>query len=256
MIHSETIGTGPDIIFLHGLFGAGDNWKSIGRQLSDSYRVHLLDLPNHGRSDWLDTFTLPLLAQHLNDWIKEQGLREFRLLGHSLGGKVAMQYALNQHDGELTQLIIVDIAPKKYVPHHQDIFEAFRRTDLNTLADRKAVDEELKDLITDTGIRQFLLKSLFIKDGHLTWRFNTKALEANYDVVANAPTMSAPYTGPTLFIKGMNSDYILATDQEKIMALFPHAAAKLIEGAGHWPHAEKPIVFTKILRDFLDKEFN
>ena len=112
----------------------------------------------------------------------------------------------------------------------------------------------MKDLVTDDGIRQFLLKSLYKDGDRLAWRFNVDVLEDRYDAIACAPAMSAPYAGPTLFIKGMNSDYITAKDQATIRELFPNASAKLIEGAGHWPHAEKPVVFTKILKDFLDKE--
>jgi len=254
MIYSETLGSGPDLIFLHGLFGAGDNWRSIGRQLSDRYRVHLLDLPNHGRSPWLDDPTLVNLAAAVNDWIDHQGIERYRLLGHSLGGKVAMQLALNEHVGELTRLIVVDIAPKPYPPHHQDIFLALKRADLATLPDRKAVEADIADLVTDVGVRQFLLKSLYRHDGKLAWRFNLSVLESRYESIAQAPTTTQPFDGPTLFIKGMNSHYIAAEDQELIRSMFPQSSAKLIEGAGHWPHAEKPLVFGKLLTDFLAKE--
>jgi len=254
MLYSETMGSGPDIIFLHGLFGAGDNWRTVARNLSDTYCTHLLDLPNHGRSDWLDNSDLPSLATLINDWIKARGLTNYRLLGHSMGGKVAMEMALNKHEGDIAQLIIVDIAPKAYEPHHQDVFKALNRADLSELPDRKAVDENMKDLVIDASIRQFLLKSLHKKEGKLTWRFNVRGLEGSYGAVACAPNITQPFEQPTLFIKGMNSDYILAQDQTEIMELFPNAKAKLIEGAGHWPHAEKPLVFTKILKDFLDKE--
>jgi len=254
MIYSETLGSGPDVIFLHGLFGAGDNWRSIARQLSEHYRVHLLDLPNHGRSAWLDDPTLANLAAMVNDWIGAQGIEHYRLLGHSLGGKVAMQLALNDHAVELTRLIVVDIAPKPYPPHHKDIFLALQRADLSVLPDRKAVEADIADLVTDVGVRQFLLKSLYKQDGKLAWRFNLQVLETRYESIAQAPTMTHPYAGPALFIKGMNSPYIVAEDQQLIRSMFPNSTAKLIEGAGHWPHAEKPLVFGKLLKDFLDQE--
>ncbi len=253
MLHSESFGQGPDLVFLHGLFGAGDNWRSVARKLSDDYRVHLLDLPNHGRSEWLDDPQLSTLAEIVTQWISEQDIQRYHLLGHSMGGKVAMQIALNRYAGELLKLIIVDIAPRTYPPHHQDIFKALNRADLASLKDRKAVDEDLKDLVTDEGIRQFLLKSLYKKNGHLAWRFNIRTLEEKYDAVANAPSITGPFVGPTLFIKGKNSNYIQAEDQTTIMSLFPNAKAKIIEGAGHWPHAEKPTIFTKIVSDFLNK---
>jgi len=253
MLHSESIGIGPDVIFLHGLFGAGDNWRSVAKQLSEQFKVHMLDLPNHGRSDWHDNPTLQTLAAAVNEWIADQGITNYRLLGHSLGGKIAMQMALNKPQGTIEQLIVVDIAPRAYPPHHQDIFFALKRANFDNLKDRKAVDEDIKDKVTDVGIRQFLLKSLYKKDGKLAWRFNVKILEEKYDAIALAPTSTLIFSGPALFIKGMNSQYIQAEDQSTINNLFPNAKAKLIEGAGHWPHAEKPIVFTKILKDFLEK---
>ncbi len=251
MLHNETFGQGPDIIFLHGLFGAGDNWRSVGRSLSDHYRVHLLDLPNHGKSAWMSEPTLPSLANSVRDWIVQHGIEGYRLLGHSMGGKVAMEIALNSPGPELEQLIIVDIAPKRYEPHHQDVFAAIKSVDFDQVQDRRAVDAAMSPHLQDEGIRQFLLKSLYKQDGKLAWRFNVDVLESRYEAVACEPTSTQPFNGPTLFIKGMNSRYITADDQNRIMQLFPNAKAKLIEGAGHWPHAEKPVAFTKILSDFL-----
>ncbi len=254
MLHSESFGQGPDVIFLHGLFGAGDNWRSVGRQLADSYRVHLLDLPNHGKSDWIDTQKLQILSDIIGNWIEQQGIKQYHLLGHSMGGKIAMQMALNPHYGDIQKLIVVDISPKQYPPHHQDVFKALNRVDFNILKDRKSIDEDMKDLVTDNVVRQFLLKSLYKKDDQLAWRFNVKTLEQNYEAVASAPTDSGAFEGPSLFIKGKNSSYIQAEDQPVIARLFPNAKAKIIEGAGHWPHAEKPTVFTKIVKDFLEQE--
>jgi esterase len=251
MLHTESFGHGPDLIFLHGLFGAGDNWRSVGKQLSKQFRVHLIDLPNHGKSDWLDNPDLPKLVEILNQWISDQNIERFTLLGHSMGGKVAMQLALNPHAGILEKLIIVDIAPKYYPPHHQDIFEALNRVIFTPEMDRKSVEKELAPYVTDNSIRQFLLKSLYKKGDRLAWRFNVKVLEQKYEAVACEPSMTKAFNGSTLFIKGMNSQYIQTEDQETILSLFPNAKAKLIEGAGHWPHAEKPVAFVKILSDFL-----
>ncbi|EAR10318.1 alpha/beta fold hydrolase [Reinekea blandensis] len=251
MLHSESFGQGPDIIFLHGLFGAGDNWRSIGRALSEQFRIHLLDLPNHGRSPWTDNPDLPSLAESVADWADQQGLTRYHLLGHSMGGKVAMQMALNEYANQIDRLIIVDIAPKAYAPHHQDVFAGLHAIDFDSVKDRKAVDAQLTPYVQDAGIRQFLLKSLYKKDNRLAWRFNVDVLENKYDAVACAPEVTQPFNGPTLFIKGMNSKYIEAQDQDTIQTLFPEARAKLIEGAGHWPHAEKPAAFKQILEGFL-----
>lgn len=251
MLNSESFGTGTDIIFLHGLFGAGDNWRSVGRSLMENYRVHLLDLPNHGRSPWTDNPTLSALAEAVAQWAADNQLEHFHLLGHSMGGKVAMEMALNNYADKIISLTVVDIAPKRYEPHHQDVFKALKSIDFSAVNTRKEVEELMRPYVTDDGIRQFLLKSLFKQDGRLAWRFNVDVLESKYDAVASAPQFTQPFEKPTLFIKGMNSKYIQAEDQSTIVEYFPNAKAKLIEGAGHWPHAEKPVAFTKILSDFL-----
>ena len=251
MLNTETLGSGPDLIFLHGLFGAGDNWKSIARSLSDHYRIHLIDLPNHGRSDWVDDPSYPAMAELIQHWVDEQGITTYRLLGHSMGGKIAMQMALNTHAERIEKLVVVDIAPKFYPPHHQSIFKALNAIDLTQYRDRRSIETELAPWVADEGIRQFLLKSLFKKEDMLAWRFNFPILEKHYDAIAQAPTVTRPFEQPTLFIKGMNSQYISAVDQPEINALFPNAQAKLIEGAGHWPHAEKPVVFLKIIETFF-----
>lgn len=250
-LYSDTLGSGPDLIILHGLFGSGDNWRSIAKSLSEQYRVHLLDLPNHGRSPWVKQQSYPVFAEAVANWMSAQAIDHTALLGHSMGGKVAMQMALNATQAQIDKLIIVDIAPRAYPPHHQDIFRALANTDLSQHKNRSEVDEALKDGIETTGIRQFILKSLYRNDeGQLAWRFNLEALQHQYDSIAKEPDFDRPYTGPTLFIKGMNSQYIQASDQSAIMERFPEAKAKIIEGAGHWPHAEKPAAFLRILERF------
>lgn len=254
-LYSDTLGSGPDLVILHGLFGSGDNWRSIAKSLSEHYRVHLLDLPNHGRSPWVKQQSYPVFAEAVSDWMAAQGIENTALLGHSMGGKVAMQLALNNSQSNINKLIIVDIAPRAYPPHHQDIFRALANTDLSQHKNRSEVDEALKDGIETTGIRQFILKSLYRNEaGQLAWRFNLEALQQQYDSIANEPDFEHPYTGPTLFIKGMNSQYIQTSDQPAIMERFPEARAKIIEGAGHWPHAEKPAAFLRILERFLEAD--
>ena len=252
MLHSDTLGTGPDLIILHGLFGSGDNWRSIAKGLSEHYRVHLLDLPNHGRSAWIEQQSYPAFAEAVTEWIRENAIERYHLMGHSMGGKVAMQMALGDLGDGIDRLIIVDIAPRAYPPHHQDIFGALNRIDLRQHKDRRSVDEALKDGIETAGIRQFILKSLYRNDeGDLAWRFNLKALREQYEDIASEPDFKTPFEGSTLFIKGMNSQYITADDQPAIRDRFPNAEAKLIEGAGHWPHAEKPVAFLRIVERFL-----
>lgn len=254
-LYSDTLGSGPDLVILHGLFGSGDNWRSIAKALSEQYRVHLLDLPNHGRSPRVTQQSYPVFARAVTDWMGSQGIDSTALLGHSMGGKVAMQMALNGGDSHINKLIIVDIAPRAYPPHHQDIFRALANTDLSQCKNRSEVDAALKDGIETTGIRQFILKSLYRNDeGQLAWRFNLEALQQQYDSIASEPDFGHSFKGPTLFIKGMNSQYIQTSDQPAITERFPNASAKIIEGAGHWPHAEKPAAFLRILERFLEAD--
>jgi esterase len=251
-LYSETLGTGPDLVILHGLLGSGDNWRSIGKSLSDHYRVHLLDLPNHGRSPWVEQQSYPVFADAVTDWITSNGIESTALLGHSMGGKVAMQMALNGPPSTIDKLIVVDIAPRAYPPHHQDIFKALASADPAEFNNRRDVDEALKDGIETAAIRQFILKSLYRDEqGKMAWRFNLNALQDQYESIATEPGFEHTFDGPTLFIKGMNSDYIQSSDQQAIMERFPSATAKIIEGAGHWPHAEKQTAFLKILEKFL-----
>lgn len=253
MLYSHSLGKGPDLIILHGLFGSGDNWRSVAKGLSERFRVHCLDLPNHGQSPWTDQLDYPSMAKAVRDWIRENDINSARLIGHSMGGKTAMQLALNGDSDWLQQLVIVDIAPRDYPPHHQDIFEALEGIDLAAHSDRRSVEQALMDGgVRNLGIRQFLLKSLYRNEaGELAWRFNLALLKSDYQGIATTPDFGQPYDGPTLFIKGMDSDYIGRDDQPAIEERFPNAQAKLIEGAGHWPHAEKPRAFMRILDDFL-----
>ncbi|WP_108125969.1 alpha/beta fold hydrolase [Saccharospirillum mangrovi] len=253
MLHSHSLGKGPNLIILHGLFGSGDNWRSVAKALSDRFQVHCLDLPNHGQSPWTEQLNYPSFADAVRDWIDANGIKHTHLIGHSMGGKTAMQLALSGDTDWLQKLVIVDIAPRDYPPHHQDIFAALDAIDLSQFSDRRGVESALMEHgVRDLGIRQFLLKSLYRNDeNQLAWRFNLELLKSSYDGIAKAPDFTAPFTGPTLFIKGMNSHYISRDDQPAIEERFPHAQAKLIEGAGHWPHAEKPRAFMRILEGFL-----
>lgn len=254
MLYSHSLGKGPNLIILHGLFGSGDNWRSVAKSLSEHYRVHCLDLPNHGQSPWTDSLDYPMFASAVRDWMAANDIKKASVIGHSMGGKTAMQLALAGDTEWLQKLVIVDIAPRDYPPHHQDIFAALDAIDLHEFNDRRGVENALMENgVRDLGIRQFLLKSLYRNDDkQLAWRFNLPLLKSDYEGIAKAPDFQQPYSGPTLFIKGMDSRYISQSDQPAIEERFPYAKAKLIEGAGHWPHAEKPRAFMRILEGFLD----
>lgn len=249
-------GQGTPLVILHGLFGAGDNWGAIANALKDHYRVILIDQRNHGRSFHADEMSYPIMAQDLLNLVNKLDLKEFILMGHSMGGKTAMEFALH-HGEHVSKLIIVDIAPRNYEHHHSQIFETLNLLDMNGLANRKEAESfmtQIKDGrgIEDPSIRQFLLKSFYKKeDGEFAWRFNLKVLEKCYDNISKAPSLGKPFNNKTLFIKGANSNYIQTQDQKLIAPLFPNAEAKIISGAGHWPHAEKTQLFLSVLNKFL-----
>ncbi|CAI3799344.1 alpha/beta fold hydrolase [Rheinheimera sp. MM224] len=250
ILHTEITGQGQAIVLIHGLFGSYENLGVIARALAGQWQVVNLDMRNHGRSDWHDSMSYALMAEDVKDTLDHLGLEQVILLGHSMGGKIAMEFAL-RYPERVNKLILADISPVQNRPRHLEILSALDGIDLNNLQSRQQADQQLALSITETGVRQFLLKSLHKEDDHFRWRFNIKALIANYQQLLEAPPSKGPYTGPTLFIKGAESDYLLPEHQSLIQQLFPPSKAKVIMGTGHWLHAEKPVAFTKIVTDFL-----
>lgn len=250
ILHTEITGQGQAIVLIHGLFGSYENLGVIARALAGQWQVVNLDMRNHGRSDWHDSMSYALMAEDVKDTLDHLGLDQVILLGHSMGGKIAMEFAL-RYPERVNKLILADISPVQNRPRHHEILSALDGIDLNNLQSRQQADQQLALSINETGVRQFLLKSLYKEDEQFRWRFNIKALIANYQQLLEAPPSKGPYTGPTLFIKGAESDYLLPEHQSLIQQLFPHSKAKVIMGTGHWLHAEKPVAFAKIVTDFL-----
>lgn len=250
ILHTEITGQGQAIVLIHGLFGSYENLGVIARALAGQWQVVNLDMRNHGRSDWHDSMSYALMAEDVKDTLDHLGLDKVILLGHSMGGKIAMEFAL-RYPEHVDKLILADISPVQNRPRHHEILSALDGIDLNNLQSRQQADQQLALSINETGVRQFLLKSLYKEDEQFRWRFNIKALIANYPQLLEAPPSKGPYTGPTLFIKGAESDYLLPEHQSLIQQLFPNSKAKIIMGTGHWLHAEKPVAFAKIVTDFL-----
>ncbi|MBY0417273.1 MAG: alpha/beta fold hydrolase [Pararheinheimera sp.] len=250
ILHTEITGQGQAIVLIHGLFGSYENLGVIARSLAGQWQVVNLDMRNHGRSDWHDTMSYALMAEDVKETLDHLGLDKAILLGHSMGGKIAMEFAL-RYPERVHKLILADISPVQNRPRHLEILSALDGIDLNNLPSRQQADQQLALSIAETGVRQFLLKSLYKEDEQFRWRFNIKALIANYAQLLEAPPSKGPYTGPVLFIKGAESDYLLPEHQNLIQQLFPHSKAKVIMGTGHWLHAEKPVAFAKIVTDFL-----
>lgn len=245
------MGEGEPLLILHGVFGSGDNWGTLGKQWSEQYEVHLIDARNHGHSEHSDAFSYDLMADDLLEYMDAQKLKKARIIGHSMGGKVAMLFAVYNPE-RVEKLLIVDIAPKAYKPHHQQILAALTDLDLEHIESRSDAQEAFG--ITDVGTRQFLLKSLYWKEkGKLAWRFNLPIIAKEIENVGEALPAQAIFYGPTCFIRGEKSNYIKQEDMELILQHFPEATLETIADAGHWLHAENPKEFFKKANVFLEE---
>ena len=238
---------------MHGVFGSSDNWQTLGKVFSEYYKVYLVDLRNHGNSPHSDEFDYHVMAQDVIDLMADEGIEKAHILGHSMGGKVAMHLA-TKHPQSVDKLLVVDIAPKHYPPHHQQIFEGFHSVNLDTLKTRKEADDQMSLVITNFGVRQFILKNLDRrKDGSFGWKLNLDVIEKAIEKVGEGMEDKVQYNGETLFIAGGNSDYIKSEDHELIRSYFPVAYIVSIDGAGHWVHAEKPNELGQSVIEFLTK---
>ncbi|EEF61909.1 alpha/beta hydrolase fold protein [Pedosphaera parvula Ellin514] len=250
-LNLQSYGTGFPLIILHGLFGSLDNWQTISRKLAEHFQIFAIDQRNHGGSPHSDDFNYQVMAEDLFEVMESNGLTKAHLLGHSMGGKTAMQFALS-YPGKVEKLIVADIAPKAYPPWHIPIFEALLSLELTQYRSRKQIDDALAVSIPETALRQFLLKNLATNpDGTYRWKIDLQSIYRNYSRL-NAPVSGVgTFTGPVLFIKGEQSDYILDSDANLIRHCFPKAQFRTIPNAAHWLHAEKPIEFIKIVEEFL-----
>jgi pimeloyl-ACP methyl ester carboxylesterase len=252
-LNYKTYGQGNPIIILHGLFGTLDNWQTIARQLSEEYLVYLVDQRNHGRSPHTDEFDYSLLAEDLRFFMENEGMSQATIVGHSMGGKTAMQFAINYPE-MVTSLVVVDIAPKAYEGGHQVIFDALLGIDLTTIESRKMADEQLQAKIPDFGVRQFLLKNLTRdKEGGYHWKMNLPAIYKNYQNILDNILTDEPYTEASLFIRGARSGYIKEADASLIKSIFSEAEIVTIPEAGHWVHAEAPKALLSTLKNFMTK---
>lgn len=247
ILHAKVIGTGKPICILHGFLGMSDNWKTLGAAYADKgFNVHLIDQRNHGKSFHSEDFNYDFLANDLKTYLDSKEINPTALIGHSMGGKTAMQFACSFP--EMTQkLIVADIAPKFYPPHHHEIITALQAVNLNEIRSRTEADQELQKHLKNSGIRQFLLKNLYwTKEKKLALRFNLKVLSQKMEDVGENINSTDSYTGPTLFLRGSKSEYITESDITDIKKHFPAATMDTISNAGHWLHAENP-------KEFLEK---
>lgn len=251
ILHAKVIGKGDPLLILHGFFGMGDNWKSLANKFSKDFQVHLIDQRNHGRSFHSDDFSYELMVSDLLQYISFHNLKNVALLGHSMGGKTVMLFATS-YPKIVQKLIVADISPRYYPPHHQFILEALNAVDFSTITKRSEVNQVLSKYIDNEGIKQFLLKNVYWKEKNkLAYRFNLESLTENIEEVGVGLPSFTVFEGDTLFLKGENSGYIIDDDLPLIEAHFPKAKVKTIKGAGHWLHAENPKDFYNEVITFL-----
>jgi len=252
ILFHQDLGEGTPIIILHGLFGSLDNWRTISLKLAENYRVIPVDLRNHGHSFHDDEHSYELMAEDIKRLVDHLDLPPAILIGHSMGGKAAMYFALNYPE-KVSKLIVADIAPRVYSPTHNSIIEALNSLDLTNEDSRNQVDLKLSKMIPDFGTRQFLLKGLYRTDKEsFGWRFNLKTLTEKYPEINSGLPKGKVFSNPTLFIKGENSNYVSNSDLNEIISFFPNADLVTIPKAGHWIHADAPTAFTATVVDFLE----
>jgi esterase len=254
-LNFQQLGQGEDIVLIHGLFGSLENLNMVAKNLSQQYRVTSVDVRNHGNSFHKQGMSYEELAQDVIALLNHLSIHSCHILGHSMGGKIAMQIALS-NPKIVNKLIVADIAPVQYPPHHLSIIEGLQAIDLTKVTKRKDADDKLAEYEDNIGVRQFLLRNIVINnEGKFNFKCNLANIEQGYKQIMQSckSPSGLPFTGDTLFIKGGNSDYILPEHQSEIKALFSSAKAKIIQGTGHWLHAEKTVAFNKIVIDFLTK---
>jgi len=251
-LHFFKTGEGFPVLILHGLFGLSDNWMTISKSFAaEGFAVYGIDLRNHGRSPHSDEMNYPLMAEDILEFMNDHDLAQCDLIGHSMGGKTAMFFAA-AHPDRIRKLIVVDIAPRAYPPHHDSIIavlESFRTEDL---ASRKEAEGFLRAGLQDEATIQFLLKNLYWNEQNkLAWRFNLNGIKNHISETGAALPNENSIQVPTLFIRGENSGYINPQDESDILKRFSNARIVTVAGAGHWVHAEKPAEFLRVAGEFL-----
>jgi pimeloyl-ACP methyl ester carboxylesterase len=250
-LHFKESGQGRAVILLHGLFGSADNWHPIALRLAEKFHVFALDHRNHGQSPHSAEMNYPLMAGDVNRFMAARGLERALVIGHSMGGKTAMQLAL-QFPDRVEKLVVADMAPRAYAPAHDKIFAALLALDLPAFQTRQQIEDALAPEIPNLVLRRFLLKNLGRNpDGKFFWKINLRGLAENYLQLGEPVAAAAPFTKPTLFIRGGKSRYILPSDEPHIRELFPAAQIQSIAGASHWIHADQPEEFVRLVLDFL-----
>jgi esterase len=250
-LHLKESGQGRAVMLLHGMLGSADNWHYIALRLAGSFHVFAVDQRNHGHSPHNDEMNYPLMAADIEEVFAARGIESATVIGHSLGGKTAMQFAL-QFPDRVEKLVVVDVAPRAYAPAHEKIFAALLALDLKSFSSRQAIEDALAPEIPDLVLRRFLLKNLGRNSaGEFFWKMNLRGIAENYWRLREPLSAPAPFAKPALFIRGGKSNYINPEDEGLIRELFPRSEIQTITNACHWVHADQPEEFLRVVSEFL-----
>ena len=250
MLHYRQAGEGPPLVLIHGLFGSLENLGALARTLAERFQVFSVDLPNHGRSPHFADCDLTAMADCLRQWLDQVGLERAHVIGHSLGGKVAMELALASPQ-YVDRLGVMDVAPVSYKPRHQKVLAGLTAIAPEQLQDRSQADAQLAEYVPEPAVRSFLLKNLIKEEGQFRWRMNLADLRENYTELTKG-NRSGRFSGATLFLKGANSDYIEESHRDELLTRFPLAQLKVVANAGHWLHVEESSLVAKLTAKFLE----
>lgn len=250
-LHFKQLGHGEPLVLLHGLFGQSDNWFGVAPKLAEKFHVWMPDLRNHGHSPHHPEMDYPLMAADVEKFFAAQRLEGAHVIGHSMGGKVAMQFALD-FPARVKKLVVVDMAPRAYERKHDQIFAALLALDLHLFQTRAEIEEKLAPEIPSLNLRRFLLKNLGRDErGKFFWKMNLTGVSENYSHLGKVVRKADGFSGPALFIRGGKSDYIRAADEAEIRRMFPAAILQTIDTANHWVHADAPEEFVRLVLNFL-----
>lgn len=253
-LHHKIYGDGPVLIILHGLFGFSDNWRTIAKNLENDFRVILVDLRNHGRSPHDEVMNWEVMMEDVHELILDLDFEIVSVLGHSMGGKVAMQLAVTYPE-IIDKLIVVDIAPRHYPPHHAAVIEAIQALDPSLISTRSEAEKILRTFLgDDESTIQFLMKNISrLPEGGFEWKANMPVIIQSYENLMEDIRAMHPFLGPVLFIRGASSGYIKTSDEPAIRQYFPEAEIRSIPAAGHWVHADQPEAITDAISGFLSQ---
>lgn len=249
-LYYRELGQGQPIIMLHGIFGSSDNWLTQARLFSTNYKTFALDLRNHGQSPHDDVFDYPAMVADLEEFIEAKGINDPIVMGHSMGGKVAMNFAV-AHPEKVQKLIVVDIAPKPYNMENYVVLEGLNAIEIERVTTRQEADEQLARFVDEADVRQFLLKNLQRKpEGGFRWKLNLQAITDNIARIGLPLQFEGQYEKPTLFVRGSRSNYVKDHDFDRIRTIFPAAEFETLD-AGHWVPAERPAEFVELVSAWL-----